>query len=232
MAHATWLPAWYLDGFRAPAMPGEPGHATWVYRAATGAWSRAPVQRGAVDRPHFNDAAPLDPLAPLGEALEALGPLVRPLLEGGLPADRPLSREARWGVARLAALLGVRNARRGGTLPLDEAHRGAEALAGTVAEMGFVFWRAPPGVFFVTSSSPFHAAFPALAANQVTGFDLTEPSVEITLPLLPTVALHATWRRRGEHWRVAGERAALELNGRTCVSSSDYLAAPEPQVPG
>jgi hypothetical protein len=229
---ATWLPAWYLDGFLARAMPGEAAPTTWVYRAATGAWSRPPVRRPAGDDPHFNDAPALEGLAPLDAELAALGEPLRPLLAAGLPADRPLPPGARVALARLAAILGVRNARRGATLPLDEARQGVEALGRTVAEMGFVFWRAPPGTFFVGSSAPFHAVFPAPAADQTVGFDLTEPSVEITLALSPSVALHATWRRRGELWRVAGERAALELNGRTCVAASDFLVAPEPQVPG
>jgi hypothetical protein len=46
------------------------------------------------------------------------------------------------------------------------------------------------------------------------------------------VALHATWRRRGELWRRAREEVVLEINGRTCASGKTFLFSPRPAVPG
>jgi hypothetical protein len=46
------------------------------------------------------------------------------------------------------------------------------------------------------------------------------------------VALHATWKRRGELWRRVSEDALLEINFRTCQRARKFLVSPRPAVPG
>jgi hypothetical protein len=225
------LPPWYAAAFAAAPMPGEPGAHVWAYRAWIGEWKRAPVARPPGEAPHFNDPEPGADPAALGGALLALEGDVAPLL-ASLRAPRAVSAAERAALARFVALLAVRNAAHAAELPPDQARGGAGALERTVAEMGWVFWTAPPGVHFVTGSSPFHAAFPRGEESRTAAFDLTDPSVELTVPLGPALALHATWRRTGELWRRAREEVLLELNGRTCASSRRFLLAPVPQVPG
>lgn len=230
-APAAVLPPWYVAAFAAAPMPGERAPHVWAYRARIGEWKRAPVARPDGDAPHFNDAEPGADPAGLGAPLLALGPEVAPLV-ASLAAPRPLAPDERAALARFVALLAVRNAAHAAELPPDQARAGAESLERTVADMGWVFWTAPPGVHFVAGSSPFHAAFPRGEESRTAAFELSDPSVELTVPLAPALALHATWRRTGELWRRAREEVLLELNGRTCASSRSFLLAPVPQVPG
>jgi hypothetical protein len=227
------LPRAYLAGFAAAPIPGEGGTWVWAYRAAIGEWKRWPIERTA-DQRHFNDAEPgtLERLAPLWDELESLGPRVDPLLGGGLAAERTLAPGDRDALARYLALVGVRNTKGGADLSIDEARAGVESLAGALHEMGWVFWVAAAPDYFIGSSSPFHAAFPTGDASQTTGFDVTAPQVEISFSLSPKVALHATWRRKGELWRRAREEVVLEVNGRTCAGAKSYLFSPQPAVPG
>jgi hypothetical protein len=228
---AVVLPPYYAAAFAAAPIPAEGGSHVWAYRAWVGEWKRAPVHRPEGDAPHFNDAEPgADAAGLLGELL-ALEGEVAPLLRA-LAAPRAFAPGERAALARFVALLAVRNAPHAAELSAAEARAGAEAVERTLADMGWVLWTAPAGVHFVTGSSPFHAAFPAGEASRTAGFDLADPSVELTLPLAPDLALHATWRRRGELWRRAREEVLLELNGRTCASSRRFLLAPVPQVPG
>lgn len=228
---AVVLPPYYAASFAASPFPGEDGAHVWAYRAWIGEWKRAPLERPAGDAPHFNDAEPgADPAALLAPLL-ALEAEVAPLLPA-LARPRDLAAAERAALARFVALLGVRSAPHASELSAAEARAGVDALEKALADMGWVFWTAPAGVHFVSGSSPLHAAFPASEANRTAGFDLADPSVEITFPLGPAVALHATWRRRGELWRRAREEVLLELNGRTCASSRRFLLAPVPQVPG
>ncbi len=230
-APAVVLPPWYAAAFAAEPMPGEREPHVWAYRARVGEWKRAPASRPPGDGPHFNDAEPGDDPAGLLPALLALEGDVAPLLSA-LAAPRPIAAAERAALARFVALLAVRNAPHGAELPVPEARAGVESLERTFAEMGWVFWTAPAGVHFVTGSSPFHAAFPQGEESRTAAFELSDPSVELTLPLAPGLALHATWRRTGELWRRAREEVLLELNGRTCASSRRFLLAPLPQVPG
>ncbi len=228
---AVALPPWYVAAFAAAPMPGDPELHVWAYRAWIGEWKRVPIARPPGDAPHFNDPEPgADPAGLLG-ALLALEGDVAPLLSG-LSAPRPVSPGERAALARFVALLAVRNAPHAAELPPDQAGAGVDSLERTIADMGWVFWTAPPGVHFVTGSSPFHAAFPRGEESRTAAFELADPSVELTLPLAPGLALHATWRRKGELWRQAREEVLLELNGRTCASSRRFLLAPVPQVPG
>ncbi len=230
-APAAVLPPWYVAAFAAAPLPGERAPHVWAYRAWIGEWKRAPIARPEGGGPHFNDPEPGADPAALGASLDALAGEVAPLLSS-LAAPRPLTAAERAALARFVALLAVRNAAHGAELPPDQARAGAESLERTVADMGWVFWTAPPGVHFVTGSSPFHAAFPRGEESRTAAFELTDRSVELTVPLAPAVALHATWRRTGELWRRAREEVLLELNGRTCASSRSFLLAPVPQVPG
>ena len=228
---AVVLPPWYAAAFAAAPMPGEREPHVWAYRAWIGEWKRAPVPRPAGDAPHFNDPEPGADAAGLTGPLLALEGDVAPLLSA-LASPRPLAAGERAALARFVALLAVRNAPHAAELSAAESRAGLESLERTVADMGWVLWTASPGVHFVTGSSPFHAAFPRAEASRTAAFDLADPSVELTMPLAPGLALHATWRRTGELWRRAREEVLLELNGRTCASSRRFLLAPVPQVPG
>jgi hypothetical protein len=157
---------------------------------------------------------------------------VAPLLGDGLATERRIGPEDRSALASFLGLAGVRNARHGAELPVDVARAGAASLGAALAEMGWVFWLAEPGDYFIGSSSPLHVAFPKEDASQTTGFDVTAPQVEVTFSLSPRVALHATWRRRGELWRRSRQEVTLEINGRTCAGANAYLFSPQPAVPG
>jgi hypothetical protein len=228
------LPTAYLNGFAAAPMPGEGGRHVWAYRAAVGEWRRWPTARPAGPDRHFNDADPaiLGRLAPLWEELVALAPRVAPLLGDGLARERRLGTEERGALARFLAIVGVRNTKGAADLSPEEARAGVESLSGALQEMGWVFWVAEPPDYFIGSSSPFHAAFPKGDESQTAGFGVTAPQVEITFALSPRIALHATWRRKGELWRRAREEVVLEINGRTCAGAKVYLFSPQPAVPG
>jgi hypothetical protein len=228
------LPPAYLRGFAAPPLPGESEPCVWAFRAALGAWRRWPVARAPGPERHFNDAEPgaLDALAPLWQELEALSPRVSPLLGDGLAAPRTVSPGERAELARFLALVALRNARGAGGLPAAEARAGVDSIAGALEEMGWVLWAAGGRDYFIGSSSPLHLAYPAGDSAQTTGFDVTAPQVEVSVPLSPRVALHATWRRRGELWRPAREEVVLEINGRTCAGARTFLFSPQPEVPG
>ena len=88
-----------------------------------------------------------------------------------------------------------------------------------------MFWEAEAPSYFVTSSSPFLVAFPRREEEQFFTLDLRTPSTEITLPLTSRVALHATWKRRGELWRRVPEDALLEINFRTCQRARKFHRA-------
>lgn len=45
------------------------------------------------------------------------------------------------------------------------------------------------------------------------------------------LALHATWSRRGELWRRAGEGVLLELSARTLQRAHRFVLAPKPAIP-
>jgi hypothetical protein len=232
--HRLHLPVAYLHAFHAAPIPGESGRHVWAFRAAIGEWKRWPVEPPTGPDRHFNDAGPGAPDRPdpLWEELVSLLPRVAPLLGDGLAAERRIGPEERSSLARFLGVAGVRNARHGAELAADEALAGASSLAAALGEMGWVFWVAEPGDYFIGSSSPLHVAFPKEDASQTTGFDVTAPQVEVTFALSPRVALHATWRRRDELWRRSRQEVTLEINGRTCAGASAYLFSPQPAVPG
>jgi hypothetical protein len=97
--------------------------------------------------------------------------------------------------------------------------------------MGWVLWEVEPPDYFISSNAPFHAAFPK-DEGLVQGQELHAPGVELTFPLTPRLALHATWKRRGEVWRRATEDVLLELNARTLVRARKFVLAPKPAIPG
>lgn len=225
------LPPRYAAAFAAPALPGEDGAHVWEYRAVIGEWKRSPVRRPPGEVPHFNDAEPGRDEGGLSEELLALDRDVAPVVPS-LTGPRPLEPGARAALARFVGLLAVRNAPHAPDLAAAEVRAGVDSVERALAEMGWVFWIASAETHFVSGSSPFHAAFPAGEADRTGGFDLSDPSVELTFPLSPGLALHATWRRKGELWRRAREEVLLELNGRTCASSRRFLLAAAPRVPG
>jgi hypothetical protein len=232
VARQIHLPPWYLEGFASAPEPGDAGPQVWVYRAHVGEWKRAPVGRpDGADR-HFDDVEGGDAgaIAALGDEMLALEGAVAPLLRG-IAGRRAFAPEERAALARFVALVAVRNAAGGGELDAAEARAGVDAIARTLSEMGWVFWTASGAAHLVTSSTPFHAAIPE-RDRIAAGFSLSDPAVEVTMPLTSEVALHGTWRRTGELWRTAGEDAHLELNGRTCMGARGFLVSRAPELPG
>jgi hypothetical protein len=75
-------------------------------------------------------------------------------------------------------------------------------------------------------------AFPRREEQIGPNVDIHTQSAEVTLPLSRSIALHATWKRGGELWRLAGDDALLEINGRTCQRARAFLVSPRPAVPG
>lgn len=161
---------------------------------------------------------------------EAAGTL--PLLVESAEARRPLDEEVRRGGARFLALMGVLRAPGFEDLPEGEAGAGVAAADDALREMGWVFWVAEAPDYFITSSAPLRVAYPKSEEGFLEAMDLRSPGTEITFPLTPRVALHATWKRTGELWRRAGEDALMEVNARTSLRARQFLAAPQPAIPG
>lgn len=226
-----FLPPPYVEGFVDPELRVEGLPGVWVHRAAVGAFMPARAEPQGPGR-HFN--VPDDPALRANDALEPrlaeLAPEAMRLVRDRLPARVPLAPAERELLSAFFALVGVRLARGFGELAAAEAQRGYEALLGAVRDMGWVFWEAEEPFYFVSSNAPFHAAFPGDDGLAV-GQGLHAPGVELTFPLTPALALHATWKRRGELWRRAGERVLLELNARTLVRAHQFVLAPKPAIP-
>jgi len=233
----TFLPPAYLRRFAAPrAAPdeGAGGPAScFVYRPALGEWKPAPLLKTGPDR-HFNEAdeEELRKADALDDRLEAIDPAVDALV-ARLLASRPvLDPSERALLADWSALMGVRLSSRFKRVSEAEARRGHEELGPVLLEMGWVFWEAEAPAYFITSSAPFHVAFPRADESSAAAHDLTTRSVEITLPLSPRLVLHATWKRRDQLWKTAGQLALDEVNGRTMLRAGRFLAAHKPAVPG
>ena len=229
-----YLPSFYLEGFAEPGpSPGE-ARSVWVYRAPIGEWKRIPAEPVPGGGRHFNDMEGED--AGVGRALDdaqrGLEGDASRILRERLPVRATLAVEERRLLARFFALLAVRLSPRFAGIEEGEAVTGAQTLASILAEMGWVFWEAPAPGHFVGSSSPFLVAFPSREEELFANVDIHTPSAEVTLPLTSGLALHATWKRRGEIWRRASEDALLELNGRTCQRARHFLVSPRPAVPG
>jgi hypothetical protein len=226
----AFLPRAYLARF---AAPGGRIPLIWVYRPGIGEWKPAPLEPSGPDR-HFNaaDEPELRKADALDDRLEALDPEVDRLVARLLQARSPeVAREARPLLSDWLALMAIRLSPRFRALDAAEAERGHAELRPVLEQMGWVLWEAIPPAYFITSSAPFHVAFPRddlHGANQ----DLGSPGAEVTMPLSPRLVLHGTWKRRGELWKTAGEDALMEVNGRTMLRAARFLAAHQPQVPG
>ena len=229
-----YLPRFYLEGFAEPEPPPGQADSVWVYRAPIGEWKRAPAEAAPDGGRHFNDLEGEDSAAgrALDEAQRDLEEEASRLLRERLPARADLAAEEREVLARFFALLAVRLSPRFAGIEEGEAMTGVQALASVLGEMGWVFWEAPGPGHFVASNSPFLVAFPGRDGELFANVDVRSPFTEVTLPLTPALALHATWKRRGEIWRRASEDALLELNGRTCQRARHFLVSPRPAVPG
>jgi hypothetical protein len=227
----TYLPRPYLESFR-DGETGGPG--VFVYRAAIGEWKRASVAGGDLSGPHFNEIgdAALHKAPDLDLALAAIEADAAGLVAGKIARREPLSAAERRLLASFFGLLGVRLSPRFAQIEEGEARAGCESLTAVLEEMGWVFWLSEPPLYFITSSSPFLVSFPRREEQIGPNIDIHTPSAEVTLPLSSAVALHATWKRRGELWRRAGDDALLEINGRTCQRARAFLVSPRPAVPG
>jgi uncharacterized protein DUF4238 len=227
-----FLPGFYLQGFVDPDARGDGPPFVWVHRPAFGVFERAPLEPDGANR-HFNEVD--EPALQKNEDLERLLGAVEDgaarLIREKVPARIALDDVERATLASFFALLGIRLSARFGDLDEAEGRRGYEQLLLALRDMGWVFWEAVPPDYFISSNAPFHAAFPK-DDGLVQGMELHAPAIEITLPLTPRIALHATWKRRGEVWRRATEDVLLELNARTLVRARRFVLAPKPAIPG
>lgn len=227
-----FLPRFYVEGFVDPEENIEGSPAVWVHRPVIGVFQAAPVEPFGSGR-HFNEVD--EPALQKNEDLERLLAAIEDdasrLVRETLPSRTALSSAQRDVLAMFFALLGIRLSSRFGDLAEAEARRGYDQLLPVLRDMGWVFWEAEAPDYFISSSAPFHVAFPK-DDGLVQGMELHAPSVEITLPLTPRLALHATWKRRGEIWRHATEDVLLELNARTLLRAKKFVLAPKPAIPG
>jgi len=227
-----FLPRFYVEGFVDRDVSADGAPPVWVHRPVIGVFQRAPVESGGTSR-HFNEVE--EPALQKNDDLERLLAAIEDdaarLIEEKLPARAALAPAEREVLASFFALLGIRLSSRFGDLDEAEARRGYDQLLPVLRDMGWVFWEAEPPDYFISSSAPFHVAFPKDDAL-VQGMELHAPGVEITLPLSPRLALHATWKRRGEIWRRATEDVLLELNARTLLRAQRFVLAPKPAIPG
>jgi hypothetical protein len=226
------LPRFYVEGFIDPEEQVEGSPAVWVHRPVIGVFQPAPVESYGTNR-HFNEVD--EPALQKNEDLEPLLAAIEDdaarLVGEKLPARTSLAPAEREILASFFALIGIRLSSRFGDLDEAEARRGYDQLLPVLRDMGWVFWEAEPPDYFISSSAPFHVAFPK-DDGLVQGMELHAPGVEITLPLSPRLALHATWKRRGEMWRRATEDVLLELNARTLLRAQRFVLSPKPAIPG
>ncbi len=227
-----FLPRFYLEGFVDPDERTDGSPAVWVHRPVIGVFQPARLEPDSTNR-HFNEVD--EPALQKNEDLERLLVAVEDetarLIAEKLPARTALAPAEREVLASFFALLGIRLSSRFGDLGEAEARRGYDQLLAVLRDMGWVFWEAEPPDYFISSNAPFHVAFPK-DDGLVQGMELHAPGVEITLPLTPRLALHATWKRRGEIWRRASEDVLLELNARTLLRARKFVLAPKPAIPG
>ncbi len=227
-----FLPRFYVEAFVDPDERVDGSPAVWVHRPVIGVFQAAPVEPDGTKR-HFNEVE--EPALQKNEDLEVLLAGVESdaarLIAEKLPVRSKLSSAERELLASLFALLGIRLSSRFGDLDETEARRGYDRLLPVLRDMGWVFWEAESPDYFISSNAPFHVAFPS-EDGLVQGMELHAPGVEITLPLTPRLALHATWKRRGEIWRRATEYVLLELNARTLLRARKFVLAPKPAIPG
>jgi len=173
----------------------------------------------------------LEKCADLERLLDALEEETARLFVERLPSRVTLTLAERDILSSFFALLGVRLSWRFPDLDEAEARRGYDELLPVLRDMGWVLWEAEPPDYFISSNAPFHVTFPK-DDSFVAGMGLHAPDVEITLPLTPRLALHATWKRRGEIWGRTNESVLLELNARTLLRARKLVLAPNPAIPG
>ncbi|WP_242346449.1 DUF4238 domain-containing protein [Anaeromyxobacter terrae] len=225
------LPPRYLRGFAAEGPPAGPS--IWVYRPQIGEWRRVSIEAEPCAERHFN--VPRTAGTPDGglerELLDGEAPGLAHLVRAAQERVSP-SPEERGVAARFLAVLGVSRAPGAEGLAAAEAEAGVASLERALSEMGWVFWRAEAPAYFITSSAPLRVAYPKAEEGWLEGMDVRSPGTEITLPLTPRLALHASWKLGGERWRPASEDVLMEVNGRTAQRAREFLAAPWPAVPG
>ena len=227
-----FLPRFYVEGFVDPDERADGAPAVWVHRPVIGVFQLTPIEPHGANR-HFNEVD--EPALQKNEDLERLLAAIEEdaarLIGEKIAARTALAPAEREVLTSFFALLGIRLSPRFGDLDEAEVRRGYDQLLPVLREMGWVFWEAEPPDYFVSSNAPFHAAFPN-DDGLVQGMELHASGVEITLPLTPRLALHATWKRRGEVWRRATEDVILELNARTLLRARRFVLAPKPAIPG
>jgi Protein of unknown function (DUF4238) len=227
-----FLPRFYIEGFIDREEPANDLPVVWVHRPAIGIFQRTPIEPEGAHR-HFNlvEEAALGKSDDLEQLLAIVEDDAARLIRGNIASHIPLAPSERHVLASFFAVLGIRLSSRYGDLDAGEARRGYDELLQVLREMGWVFWEADAPDYFISSDAPFHAAFPD-EDGLVQGMELHAPGIEITLPLTPRLALHATWKRQGEIWRRAREDVLLEVNARTLFRARRFVLAPKPAIPG
>ncbi len=225
-----YLPRFYVEGFADPDERVDGSPVVWVHRPAIGVFQRAPIEPHGAGR-HFNEVDEPGRHEDLQRVLAGVESEAARAIREDLPTRAGLTPAARDVLASFFAALGIRLSPRLGDLDEREARHGYDQLLAVLRDMGWVFWEAEPPDYFISSSAPFHVAFPN-DDGLVQGMELHAPGVEITLPLTPRLAVHATWKRRGELWRTASEDVLLELNARTLLRARRFVLAPKPAIPG
>ena len=232
-AQCQVLPPGYLGGFAKPSPEGGEDASVCVYRPLIGEWQEAPLAAATPGQRHFNDLPDgAEHRLELERALLSADVGALPLLAEAAQARRPLAEAVRRAGAAFLALIGVLRAPGFEGLPEVEVQAGVASMEAALREMGWVFWVAEAPDYFITSSAPLRVAYPKAGEGWIEEMDLRSPGTEITFPLTPRVAIHATWKRSGELWRRAGEDALMEVNGRTSLRARQFLASPWPAIPG
>jgi hypothetical protein len=226
------LPPTYLRGFATPG-PSDSGGCIWIYRPPIGQWQEAPLAATTPGQRHFNESPDASARRiEMARALVAADASVLPLLVDAAEARRPLGDDIRHAAASYLALMAILCAPGFDAISEVEVETGVARLESALREMGWVFWVAEAPDYFITSSAPLQVAYPKADEGWIEEMDLRSPGTEITFPLTPRVAIHATWKRLGEIWRRAGEDVLMEVNGRTSLRARQFLAAPRPAIPG
>ena len=214
IAMRRFLPRTYLEAFSDVDACGAGSPVVWVHRPVIGVFQAVPLEPDGVHR-HFNEVD--DPALLANEDLEtplaAVAPDAARLVANKLAERVALEPSEREVLASFFALLGIRLSSRFGDLDRTEAWRGYEELLGAMREMGWVFWEADLPDYFVSSSAPFHVAFPK-EDGLVQGMLLHAPGIEITLP-----------SRRGSPFTRPGSGGARSGGARRRMSCSSSTSA-------
>jgi hypothetical protein len=107
----------------------------------------------------------------------------------------------------------------------------AVPAATIIADMGWRFLVSKPPNWFITSDYPSAMLDPADMAN-IGRQGIALPNIEVTLPLTRTLAIMTDWQSKGETWYQVDSRVVTQVNVRSAIFTSRFIAAPKPDFPG